>query len=57
MTSTSSFNKLCLDTEVLMLSLIPACAVIPIRKQFPEDDEGTKVFMKPICRWHLDKSK
>ena len=42
--STPSFNKLCLDTEVLMFSLIPAGAVIAIRKQFPKEDERYEGF-------------
>ena len=42
--STSSFNKLCLNTELLIFSLIPACAVIAIRKRFAEDDERYKGF-------------
>ena len=54
--STSSFNKLCLDTEVLMFSLIPACAVVAIRKRFLED-ERYKGFHEANMLTVLDKSK
>ena len=56
-TSTSSSNKLCLDTEVLMFSLIPACAVIATRKQFLEEDERYKGFHEANMLMLLDKSK
>ena len=57
-TSISSFNKLvCLDTEVLMFSLIPACAVNAIRKRFLEEDERYEDFHKANMLTVLDKSK
>ena len=55
--STSSFNKLYLDTEVLMFGLIPACAVITIRKRFLEEDERYKGFHEANMLTVLDKSK
>ena len=55
-TNTPSFNKLCLDTEVLMFSLIPACAVIAVRKRFLED-ESYEGFHEANMLTVLDKNK